>query len=254
MKTAVRRAAYVAGFVVGGAWFLFCSAVGLVLLLVTGGHPYATHYFASIACGGIVRMMGWKIVIEPPGAFGAVRPCVYVGNHQSIMDVLILGSVVPKGVVAVAKKEIAAIPLFGWYYRKAGNLVIDRGNSEDARRLIAEAVRRIREEKLSVWFMPEGHRNASLKLLPFKTGAFRLAADAQAPVVPVVVEPLTAIVDTERLLARRGVLRIRFLAALPPPPDAGDEAQINAYAARVRDAMQRALDELSGRSRRPELS
>jgi 1-acyl-sn-glycerol-3-phosphate acyltransferase len=254
VKTAVRRAAYVAGFVVGGAWFLFCSAVGLVVLLVTGGHPYATHYFASIACGGIVRMMGWKISIEPPGAFGAVRPCVFVGNHQSIMDVLVLGSVVPRGVVAVAKKEIAAIPLFGWYYRKAGNLVIERGSSEDARRLLAEAVRRIREERLSVWFMPEGHRNASPELLPFKTGAFRLAGDAQVPVVPVLVEPLTVIVDTERLLARRGTLRIRFLPALPPPTDAGDETQIVAYAARVRDVMQRELDDLSGRSTRPGMS
>ncbi len=244
MKTFFRRAAYVTGFAAGGAWFLFCSAVGLVLLLVTGGNPHATHYFARIACGGIVRMMGWRVRIEPAGAFGAVRPCVYTGNHQSIMDVLILGSVVPKGVVAVAKKEIAAIPLFGWYYRKAGNLVIDRGSSEDAKRLLGEAVRRIREEKLSVWFMPEGHRNASPELLPFKTGAFRLAADAQAPVVPVVVEPLAAVVDTGRLLARRGTLRVRFLPALPPPPSADDEKQIVAYAAGVRADMQSAFDEL----------
>lgn len=244
MKTLVRRAIYVAAFAAGGIWFLGCSAVGLVALLVTGGHPHATHYFAAIACGGIVRAMGWRIRIEPPGAFGAVRPCVYVGNHQSIMDVLIFGSVVPKGVVAVAKKEIAAIPLFGWYYRKAGNLVIDRGNSEDARRLLAEAVRRIREERLSVWFMPEGHRNASRELLPFKTGAFRLAAAAQVPVVPAVAEPLTAVVDTERLLVRRGTLRIRFLPALPPPPEPGDEAAITAYAGRVREAMQRELDDL----------
>lgn len=244
MKTLLRRATYVAAFVVGGVWFLFCSAVGLVALLITGGHPYATHYFGSIACGGIVRMMGWRILIEPPGAFGAIRPCVYVGNHQSIMDVLIFGSIVPKGVAAVGKKEIAAVPLFGWYFRKAGNLVIDRGNSEDAKRLLAEAVRRIREEKLSVWFMAEGHRNAARELLPFKKGAFRLAAAAQVPVVPAVAEPLTAIVDTKRLLVHRGALRIRFLPALPPPPDAGDETALAAYAARVREAMQRELDDL----------
>ena len=189
-------------------------------------------------------MMGWRIAIEPPGAFGDIRPCVYTGNHQSIMDVLVFGSVVPKDVVAVAKKEIAAIPLFGWYFRKAGNLIIDRGNSEDAKRLLDAAAQRMREERLSVWFMPEGHRNGSSQLLPFKTGAFRLAAQAQVLVVPVVVEPLTAVVDTKRLLVRRGTLRIRFLPALPPPSSAENEGEITAFAARVREAMQRELDDL----------
>jgi 1-acyl-sn-glycerol-3-phosphate acyltransferase len=244
VRTLARRLAYVLGFAVGGAYFLLCSLLGIVALAITGGRFDATYYFARIACGGIVRMMGWKVAVTPDGAFGAIRPCVYTGNHQSIMDVLVVGSVVPRKVRPVAKKEIAAIPLFGWFYRKAGNLVIDRGNSGDARRLLAEAVRRIRQESLSVWFMPEGHRNTGRELLPFKTGAFRLAADAQAPLVPVVTEPLGAVVDTRRLLARRGTLRIHVLPAMPPPRSAEDEQDVVACAARVREAMQAELDRL----------
>jgi len=249
MRKLARRLAYVLGFAAGGAYFLLCSLAGLVALAVTGGHRSATYTFARIACGGIVRMMGWKIVVAPAEAFDAIRPCVYTSNHQSIMDVLVFGSVVPRDVRAVGKKEIGAIPLFGWFFRKAGNLVIDRGSSEDAKRLLAEAVRRIREEKLSVWFMPEGHRNASPELLPFKTGAFRLAADAQARIVPVVAEPLRAVVDTDRLLARRGTLRISILPAVPPPRSAEDEPEVVACAARVREAMQAELDRLRATAR-----
>ena len=112
-------------------------------------------------------------------------------------------------------------------------------------------MRRIREEKLSVWFMVEGHRNASGKLLPFKTGAFRLAADAQVPVVPAIAEPLPVVVDTRRMIVRRGTFRIRFLPALQPPADSGDEAAIVAYAARVRETMQREFDDLAATAPAP---
>jgi 1-acyl-sn-glycerol-3-phosphate acyltransferase len=244
MRTLARRLAYVLGFAAGGLYFLLCSLAGIVALAITGGRFDATYYFARVACGGIVRMMGWKVAVTPEGALGAIRPCVYTGNHQSIMDVLLVGSVVPRRVRAVGKKEIAAIPLFGWFFRRAGNLVIERGNSEDARRLLAEAVRRIRQETLSVWFMPEGHRNTERELLPFKTGAFRLAADAQAPIVPVVAEPLGIVVDTRRLLARRGTLRVSILPAVSPPRSSDDELEVVACAARVREAMQAELDRL----------
>ena len=100
--------------------------------------------------------MGWRIRVEHRERLYATRPCVFVGNHQSIMDLLTYGSIVPKKVVAVAKKEIGKIPLFGWFFRFSGNLVIERGNSEDARRLLAEAARRLKEEDVSVFFMPGG--------------------------------------------------------------------------------------------------
>ena len=65
----------------------------------------------------------------------------------------------------------------------------------------------MRTEKIAVWFMPEGHRNTGAELLPFKSGAFRLAIAAQAPIIPIVSEPLTVIADTNRRLARRGRLQ-----------------------------------------------
>jgi 1-acyl-sn-glycerol-3-phosphate acyltransferase len=241
VKTFRERAAFYLGFLAGGIWFFVCSAVGLVGLLLSGGSRIFVFLFARTFCGGIVRLMGWKVRVEHLERLYATRPCVFVGNHQSILDLLTYGAIVPKMVVAVGKREIGKIPLFGWFFRFSGNLVIDRGSSEDARRMLEQAAKRLKEEGVSVFFMPEGHRGKGSELLPFKTGAFRLAAAAGVPIVPVVAEPLAVIVDTVRRLARRGVYRFRILEPVPCP--GGSEEALAATASAVRARMQSELDD-----------
>lgn len=192
--------------------------------------------------------MGWKIEVDA-SRLDASRPCVFVSNHQSIMDLLVYGAIVPRRTVAVGKREISRIPLFGWFFRASGNLVIERGNPEDTRQMLAAAGRRLREEGISVWFMPEGHRNRTAELLPFKTGAFRLAAAAGVPVVPVVAAPLDAIVDTRRMVAHRGRLAISVLERVCLAEGAG-EGEIAACSEAVRGAMQREFERLAGPPRR----
>jgi 1-acyl-sn-glycerol-3-phosphate acyltransferase len=109
--------------------------------------------------------------------------------------------------------------------------------------MLEAAGRRLKEEGLSVWFMPEGHRNSGPELLPFKTGAFRLAAAAGVPVVPVVAAPLKPIVDTERMQAHSGTLHISVLDAVTVP-SAPSEQQIAQIAVDVRAAMQTELERL----------
>ncbi|HEV2064110.1 MAG TPA: lysophospholipid acyltransferase family protein [Thermoanaerobaculia bacterium] len=247
MRSFRERAAFYLGFLVGGVWFFLCSAAGLLGLLLSGGSRIFVFLFARAFCGGMVRLMGWSIEVEHRERLYATRPCVFVGNHQSIMDLLTYGAIVPKSVVAVGKKEIGKIPLFGWFFRFSGNLVIDRGSSEDASRLLADAARRLTDEGVSVFFMPEGHRGKGDVLLSFKTGAFRLAAAAGVPVVPVVGEPLLTIVDTVGRRAHRGVYRFRILE--PEPCPGGSDEEIAAAAAAVRARMQRDLDDLRATAR-----
>jgi lysophosphatidate acyltransferase len=92
--------------------------------------------------------------------------------------------------------------------------------------------------------MPEGHRNPGPQLLPFKTGAFRLALAAQVPVVPIVAGPLAVIADTTRRLARPGVLRVTVLE--PVRTDTPDPRSVSELAATVRSRMQEELDRLRG--------
>jgi 1-acyl-sn-glycerol-3-phosphate acyltransferase len=159
------------------------------------------------------------------------------------LDVVTFGSIFPERTVSAGKREIGRIPIFGWFYRLSGNLVIDRSNPRGARDSLEEAARTIREENVSVWFMPEGHRSPGPQLLPFKTGAFRLALAARVPVVPIVAEPLSVIADTARRLARPGVLRITVLE--PVPTDTPDPRSFAELAATVRSRMQEELDRLA---------
>jgi 1-acyl-sn-glycerol-3-phosphate acyltransferase len=233
---------FYAGFAGGIAWLLVCSIVGFVRLAVGPRDRSATTFYARLFCGGLARALGWRIVVDRPDLAERSRPCVFVSNHQSILDVVVFGAVVPSRTVAVGKKEIGRIPLFGWFFRAAGNLIVDRGRPEQTTPALSAAAGIIRKERISVWMMPEGHRNVGEELLPFRSGAFRLAAAAGVSVVPLVAEPLAAIVDTRRRRTRPGTLRIRVLDPIPVPD--GSFADISEAAAETRRRMQEALDEL----------
>ncbi|HLN81543.1 MAG TPA: lysophospholipid acyltransferase family protein [Thermoanaerobaculia bacterium] len=234
---------YYAGFLVGGLWFLFCSALGIVWLLVRPHNRQTLYVYGRVFCRGVVSLMGWRLKVTNRELLDSARPCVFVANHQSFLDVVTFGSMFPKRTVSAGKREIGRIPVFGWFYRLSGNLVIDRSNPLAARDSLDDAARTIRDERVSVWFMPEGHRNAGPELLPFKTGAFRLALAAGVPVVPIVAAPLSAIADTKRRLARPGTLRVTVLD--PITPDASSPRAVADLTELTRAAMQKELDRLS---------
>lgn len=242
MKRAVESLAYYAGFLVGGLWFLICSFLGVVWLLLAPRNRQTLYVYGKVFCRGVVRLMGWRIDVANRPRMDELRPCVFVANHQSFLDVVTFGSVFPPRTVSAGKREIGRIPIFGWFYRLSGNLVIDRANPRDARDSLDAAARTIREEGVSVWFMPEGHRNTGPELLPFKTGAFRLALAARVPVVPIVAEPLGVIADTQRRRARPGVLRVTVLE--PVATDGPEPGSVSQLAATVRARMQEELDRL----------
>ncbi|PYQ68412.1 MAG: hypothetical protein DMF54_00695 [Acidobacteria bacterium] len=242
MQRSIERATFYAGFLIGGLWFLLCSALGIVWLLLAPRNRQTLYMYGRVFCRGLVRLMGWRIEVANRGTLDSARPCVIVGNHQSFLDVVTFGSIFPERTVSAGKREIGRIPVFGWFYRLSGNLVIDRGNARGTRDSLEEAARTIREEGLSVWFMPEGHRNTGRELLAFKSGAFRLALAAGVPVVPIVAEPLDVIADTKRRLARPGSLRVTVLEPIPAEGDGGRSFAELASVARSR--MQDELDRL----------
>lgn len=242
MRTLSEKLRYYAGFALGGLWFLVCSALGIVWLLVRPRNRQTLYVYGRVFCRGIVSFMRWRIDVANRERLDSERPCVFVANHQSFLDVVTFGSIFPKRTVSAGKREIGRIPIFGWFYRLSGNLVIDRSDPRVARGSLEEAGRTIRDESVSVWFMPEGHRNSGRELLPFKTGAFRLAVAAGVPIVPIVAEPLAVIADTKRHLARPGTLRVSVLDPIPAEAISGQG--IAEATALARSRMQEELDRL----------
>jgi 1-acyl-sn-glycerol-3-phosphate acyltransferase len=244
MRALKERFLYYGGFLLGGFWFFACSAAGIVWLLFRPGNRQTIYVFSRVFCRTLARWMGWRIEVEHRERLEENRPCVLISNHQSFLDLVTFGSIVTEKTVAAGKKEIARIPIFGWFFRVSGNLLIDRGDHREAMRSLAQAARILREEAVSVWFTPEGHRNTKPRLLPFKMGAFRLAVAAGVPLVPVVAEPLSAVADTEHHLARPGVLRMKVLEPISTEKATPQDAP--ALARLAQERMQTAFDELAG--------
>jgi 1-acyl-sn-glycerol-3-phosphate acyltransferase len=241
---AAEKLRFYVGGVVGIGGFLAASTAALVEALVCPRGD-AVAFFTGIFCRPLARMLGWSIRVDGAEILERERPCVVVANHQSALDVVVYGAIVPPRSVAIGKKSIAWIPLFGWLFAAAGCILVDRDDPESSRQALDQAAARIRERRLSVWMMPEAHRNASPALLPFKTGAFRLAASAEVPVVPLVAGPLSAVVDTRRRRARPGTVRIQVLEPVRVPCGAGRD-EIAEIAAETRRRMQSMRDELCG--------
>jgi 1-acyl-sn-glycerol-3-phosphate acyltransferase len=114
------------------------------------------------------------------------RSQIFMANHQSGFDILIVLAHIDTYCAWIAKKELFSIPVFGDAMRKAGYLPIDRKNFVRAMRSISDAARIIREGK-SVMTFPEGTRSMDNQIHPFKKGVFHLALKAGVPIVPVTI-------------------------------------------------------------------
>jgi lysophosphatidate acyltransferase len=145
-------------------------------------------------------------VEDPKGHLQNVRPAVFIGNHQTELDVLMLGCMFPKYCSVTAKASLKKVPFLGWFMALSGSVFIDRANSKDARHAMQGAANEIRDKRQSVYMFPEGTRSYAKDpmLLPFKKGAFHLAVQAQVPIVPVVVANYSHVLWVKGLVFNAG--------------------------------------------------
>lgn len=111
---------------------------------------------------------------------------MFVANHTSMADIMLMLHVAPNPFVFVGKKELARFPLFGYFYKQTC-ILVDRGDAKSRRAVFESAQRRL-NQGLSICIFPEGGvpEDLSIILDSFKDGAFRLAIDHQIPIVPMV--------------------------------------------------------------------
>lgn len=146
------------------------------------------------------------------------RPCVFVFNHQSKLDLPVLIHLVRGQATGVAKKEIRDLPLFGSILSAGGVVFIDRGDAGKAIEQLEPVVRKIQDEKFSLVVAPEGTRSATPRIGPFKKGPFHIAMQAGVPVVPVVLRNAGEIMWRGSQLIKPGTVEVQVL----PPIDTSD--------------------------------
>lgn len=184
----------------------------------------------------LLRAARVEVRVEGLGRLEPDRSYVFMANHQSHFDVLALLHALPFDLRAVAKKELARVPVFGWALAAAGFIFVDRSNRERAIASLKRAADVLRSGR-SILVFAEGTRSPDGALLPLKKGGFMMALECGAEVVPVAITGSRQILPKHSLRVRPGTIRVRVMAPIPTAgrgPSARD-----ALMAEVRDAMQR---------------
>ncbi|MBU8544515.1 MULTISPECIES: lysophospholipid acyltransferase family protein [Roseomonadaceae] len=172
-----------------------------------------TRFWAWLVVGALrftvgvrVEIRGWENL--PPGGV------VIAAKHQSAFDTIIWLSLLPDPAY-VMKKELLAIPLYGWHARKAGMIPVDReGGGVALRNMLRAATTAVAAGRQVVIF-PEGTRTAVGDRVAYQPGVVAIAAGTGAPVVPVATDS-GRVWGRRHFLKRPGVIRISVLPPLPP--------------------------------------
>jgi 1-acyl-sn-glycerol-3-phosphate acyltransferase len=162
----------------------FALAVPAILLSAFDRGGARSSAVVALWARTILRLAGVRLRVEGRENLPPEGAQLFVSSHQSMLDVPALFCVVPPRTRFIAKRELFRIPLFGQAIRMLGFVPIDRGDVRAAVRSLHEAGELARSRR-PVLVFPEGTRGDGTALLPFKRGAFALAADLQLPVVPV---------------------------------------------------------------------
>jgi 1-acyl-sn-glycerol-3-phosphate acyltransferase len=176
-------------FIVIFIYFILMNLGLIIYFIARPMHRDSVHvagkYYSIMA-----KLIGVTLVYRDSSEVDTQQSYVFIGNHQNNYDLLTISQGARKGVVTVGKKSLKWVPIFGLIYWLSGNIMIDRKNSGKAHGTLSLTGEKMRERNLSVWMFPEGTRSRGKGLLPFKTGAFRLALSQNKDIVPVVCSEL----------------------------------------------------------------
>jgi putative phosphoserine phosphatase/1-acylglycerol-3-phosphate O-acyltransferase len=193
----------------------------------------AANLAASVGSDLALAVAGVDLDVLGEEHLWSHRPAVFVFNHQSSLDTLVLGSLLRRDFTGIAKKEAARDPRFAPIGALLDVVYIDRANSGAAREAMRPVVERIRSGT-SLAIAPEGTRTPTPRLRPFKKGAFHIAMQAGVPMVPVVLRNAGQLMWRGEAVVHPGTLQV---AVLPPIPT--DDWSVDDLDARVADVRKR---------------
>jgi 1-acyl-sn-glycerol-3-phosphate acyltransferase len=201
------------------------------------GNIRTMYSWAMFTMRAGVRAGGITVVIQgteniPPG-----ESCIFLSNHVSNLDPPILLPAIPGMCSVFLKKSLMKTPFIGVAMRMAKYVPVSRGHSRaEAAQSVAIAADAL-HSGMHIFIFPEGTRSPDGNLLPFKKGAFFLAADTNAPMVPMVIQGTAQMLRKGSMKVFPGTATVRFLPAVRP----GDFPNREVLMETVRQQMQAAL-------------
>ena len=212
---------------------MFSSFVaGLPIWALTGSRREGQNFSMSLFADVASALIGLNLDVKGEYHLWRHRPAVFVFNHQSQADVVIVARLLRRDVAGVGKKEIAKVPVLGQIMQLTGTVMIDRSDPQKAVASIRRMVDTIRIERKSIAIAPEGTRTVTTRLGEFKKGAFHLAMQAGVPVIPIVIRNAIDVSPKGDFLFHPATVAVEVL----PPVDTSDwtAETIDTHVAEVR--------------------
>src|SRR5690554_3752599 len=172
-------------------WFYILVAIPIIILfpflvisiLKESWYPYFFK-LARLWAKFILVGMGFVWNVKREQTPDPDKSYMFVANHTSMADIMLMLVSVKNPFVFVGKKELARIPLFGFFYKRTC-ILVDRSSESSRKAVFLRAQKRLKQGA-SICIFPEGGvPDEHIILDSFKDGAFRLAINHQIPVVPI---------------------------------------------------------------------
>lgn len=223
-------------------FFMILSALALVVC-----HPFdkgrrVVHELSRILVRTFFAIPPrWRQRVEGLEHVDRKKSYVIVLNHNTVIDIPTL-YYIPLNFRWVSKREVYKVPFFGQFLFLHGDICIDRGRAAEAMEQLLREGRMWIARGASVAVFPEGTRSKDGEIHRFKAGAFTLAKEAGADILPVVLDGTKSLIGPKGLFDWRNRITIRVL----PPVPAGEVASADTHELmrRVHDYMCAALADI----------
>jgi len=229
-----------AGFAASMSAIAPAAMVGLPAAIVSGSLRRGMDMMMSTYADLSNAVTGVELQVAGEEHLWSHRPAIFIFNHQSGLDAVIMARLLRRDVVGVAKAEIKNMPIVGQVAELAGTVFIERGDRGKALDSLKNAEAALRRG-LSIMIAPEGTRSATKRLGRFKKGAFHMALETGAPIVPVVIKNALDALPRHAIVIRPATVEVVVL-----PPISTEEWRLEELDERIleiHDQYQRTLDE-----------
>ena len=190
---------------------LILSFFPIVFLCILRPFNPNLSYLASRPFAWLYLVLGCKIKVQGQEHLRKLpKRAVVISNHQNTYDIFFMAYVFLKNTVSIGKRSLAFIPLFGQLYWLCGNILIKREDKRNAKKSLEIAAKQIVKKNMRIWMFPEGTRSAGRGILPFKSGAFKIAQIANCKIMPLIISNTHNKIKLNRL--NNGTVTITYLA------------------------------------------
>ncbi|MCC7296916.1 MAG: 1-acyl-sn-glycerol-3-phosphate acyltransferase [Bacteroidia bacterium] len=196
----------------GGFWFALIFLILYPLFMLWLSHPrlYPIAHFQRRIWGILSCIpMGYLPIVTKEAKIPKGRRVVYCPNHSSYLDILTAGTYLPGFNFFMAKMELSKVPLFNIWF-KTIDVPVKRESLRNSHKAFVDAAEKF-DTGIDMIIFPEGRIPTYTPALhPLKNGAFKLAIEKGALIIPVTMPDNYKRLDVHAWIASPGKMRMHI--------------------------------------------